>query len=332
MTRTQARSTILARLASKPILSPGACSRGFPLERAAARVCREAGATVACNVLGRDLNIHPERLDDRRIEVIANWLPLLGGAQLAVDTTLVSLLDASGAVRRHQRQYQGAALRLARKANERTYLELMRSQRCRFVILALEVGGRWSPEAFQFVRLLARCRARAVPRPLRPSTIAAFTSRWSALLAFSAARAFGASLLGLSHPGIANVDSNQPLLSEVLASTRFDEAPPETTASACEGVVASKAPTPPPHPGGRHWPAHEGERPRRRRATNIAWDERTQTGPRVGCISYLSRELNAVFWSPSRASSNLLNVRICRCGGFFISRCVFPSPESMPWV
>ena len=89
---------------------------------------------------------------------------------------------------------------------------------------ALEVGGRWSPEASQFVRLLARCRARAVPRPLRPATIAAFTSRWSALLAFSAARDFGASLLGLSLPGTANVDGDQPLLSEVLASTRYGSA------------------------------------------------------------------------------------------------------------
>ena len=108
----------------------------------------------------------------------------------------------------------------------------MRSQRCRLAVLALEVGGPWSPEASQFVRLLAQGRARAVPRPLRPATIAAFTSRWSALLAFSAARAFGASLLGLSLPGTANVDGDQPLLSEVLASTRFEEAP----------LVASRVP------------------------------------------------------------------------------------------
>ena len=86
----------------------------------------------------------------------------------------------------------------------------LRSQRCRLVVLALEVGGRWSSKAAQFVRLLAR---RAVPRPLRPATIAAFTSRWST---------FGASLLGLSLTGTANVDGDQPLLSEVLSSTRFD--------------------------------------------------------------------------------------------------------------
>ena len=79
--------------ATTALLAPvlASCAR----ERAAARVCREAGATVACNVLVRDLNIHPERLADRRIEVIANGLPLWGGAQLAVDTTLVSPLDAT---------------------------------------------------------------------------------------------------------------------------------------------------------------------------------------------------------------------------------------------
>ena len=54
-------------------------ARGAPLERAAARVCREAGATVATNVLVRDLNVAPGRQDDCRIEVIANGLPLWGG-------------------------------------------------------------------------------------------------------------------------------------------------------------------------------------------------------------------------------------------------------------
>ena len=91
-----------------------------------------------------------------------------------IDTTLVSPLDASGAARRHQRQYQGAALRLARRAKERTYPELMRSQRCRLVVLALEVGGRWSPEApSSFASSLAAgpvlCLDRCGLQPLLPS-------------------------------------------------------------------------------------------------------------------------------------------------------------------
>ena len=52
-------------------------ARGGPLERAAARVCREAGAAVATHVLVRNLNLHAHRHDERRIEVIGgearNW-------------------------------------------------------------------------------------------------------------------------------------------------------------------------------------------------------------------------------------------------------------------
>eukprot|EP00439_Symbiodinium_sp_Y106_P044768 s6206_g5.t1 len=59
-------------------------ARGKPLERAAARICREAGATVAFNVRLRDLNVDVARQDERRIEVIANGLALWGGSQLAV--------------------------------------------------------------------------------------------------------------------------------------------------------------------------------------------------------------------------------------------------------
>ena len=50
---------------------------------------------------------------------------------------------------------------------------------CRLVVLALEVGGRWSSEAAPFVRLFARCRARAVPRPLRPAIRARRTPTYS---------------------------------------------------------------------------------------------------------------------------------------------------------
>ena len=40
-------------------------------------------------MLVRDLNVQVDRQDDRRLEVVANGLPLWGGVQLAVDTTLV---------------------------------------------------------------------------------------------------------------------------------------------------------------------------------------------------------------------------------------------------
>ena len=59
---------------------------GGPLERATARVCREAGATVATNVLVRDLNLDASRLDEPQLSVAlrssptiaVGWLPACG--------------------------------------------------------------------------------------------------------------------------------------------------------------------------------------------------------------------------------------------------------------
>ena len=49
------------------------CHRGFSLESAAARVCREAGARVSLNVRVHDLDLLPlGRPDNRRIEIIGD--------------------------------------------------------------------------------------------------------------------------------------------------------------------------------------------------------------------------------------------------------------------
>ena len=129
----------------------------------------------------------------------------------------MSRLTSAGAPRRAASRNAGAALVLARKAKERTYHELRQSAQCKLVVLALELGGRWSTEAATFVKLLARLRARAVPASSRGPSISAFASRWSALLSFAAARAFAASLLSLPLGGAANVDGESPLLSDILA-------------------------------------------------------------------------------------------------------------------
>ena len=86
----------------------GACAhagvlgrRGFPLESCAARICREAGARVSQNIRVQDLDLLPvPRVDNRRLEVVADGLPLFHGAQLAIDTTLVSVVRADGVPRR----------------------------------------------------------------------------------------------------------------------------------------------------------------------------------------------------------------------------------------
>ena len=127
-------------------------SRGVPLEHAAARVCREAGARVTMHTRLANLNIPAvQRIDDRTIEVIANGLPLWHGSQLAIDTTLVSPLTAAGEPRRRGGRYAAAALHTARQNKQRTYPELLASARFRLVVMGMEVGGRWSQESAEFL-------------------------------------------------------------------------------------------------------------------------------------------------------------------------------------
>ena len=108
------------------------------------------------------------------------------------DNTLVSALDSAGRARVYHRRVE-----LGAQKSEPT-----------MSVLALDVGGRWSPEAAQFVRLLARARARSVPQELQSCTAAAFRARWSALLSFATARAFAASLLFLPGAGAHNLDAD----------------------------------------------------------------------------------------------------------------------------
>ena len=168
--------------------------RGFSLESGAARVCREAGGRVSVNVFVRDLDIAILGvLDNRRLEVVADGLPLFHGAQLAVDTTMVSPLKRDGPAF-PRATVDGAALAWQRK--DSTYPELAgRFGRSRLVVLACEVGGRLSEECQDFLRQLAKAKVRGLPIVTRSRARQAWLWRWSCLLACSAARAFALSLL-----------------------------------------------------------------------------------------------------------------------------------------
>ena len=145
--------------------------RGFAVESAIARIRREGGARVSTNVFVRDLDLGPfNHLDGRRLEVVADGLSLFGGAQLAIDTTLVSALRRDGTAREGAANRNGVAIRSAHRRKERTYPELAGARgRARLVILAGEVGGLWSPETAHFLRALAVAKARDVPSILQAS-------------------------------------------------------------------------------------------------------------------------------------------------------------------
>ena len=195
--------------------------RGAPLERAAARICREGGARVATNVLLRDMNVDVPLADSRRIEVLANGLPLWQGAQVAVDTTFVSPVSRDGSARAGADRVPGkAATDAGRRKRQATYPELLAARRCRLVVLAVEVGGRSGAELADFLRRLAASKARAAPAQLRQSARQAACHRWAGMLAVAAQRALAWSLLELPLDMADECDGTEPPLAEVLADAR----------------------------------------------------------------------------------------------------------------
>ena len=67
----------------------GCLAAAGAVESVVARVCREAGGRFTTNVMLRDPDMAlPDVADGRRLEVVADGLPLFGGAQLVIDTLL----------------------------------------------------------------------------------------------------------------------------------------------------------------------------------------------------------------------------------------------------
>ena len=77
---------LLTLLATTVQRAPGLVHSGVEAARSSVQQPACAASLV------RDLNVAVSRFDDRRVEVIANGLPLWNGAQLAVDATIVSPL------------------------------------------------------------------------------------------------------------------------------------------------------------------------------------------------------------------------------------------------
>ena len=91
-------------------------------------------------------------------------------AQLALDTTMVSPLHRDGTAKRGTSFRGGAVLQEAR----RTYPELNGARgRARLVVLAAEVGGRWSDETAQFLRALPN----TAPREFQVSCVSGCNPR-----------------------------------------------------------------------------------------------------------------------------------------------------------
>ena len=116
-------------------------------------------------------------------------------------------------------------LTVARQRKEAKYHEFLRARRCRLLVLASEVGGRFSEGTADFVNRLAKARARASPQLLRASVRAAYAHRWSGILAVAAQRALAATLLEFPVDDTEGIDGEPPVLEDVLADARTFELP-----------------------------------------------------------------------------------------------------------
>ena len=86
---------------------------------------------------------------------------------VAVDTTLVSALHCDGTARRGAADRDGVALDEAKRYEERTYPELVQPGHwAKMVVLACEVGIKWSLEAMSFISHQTKARAQAEPTAL----------------------------------------------------------------------------------------------------------------------------------------------------------------------
>ena len=127
---------------------------------------------------------------ERRVEVLAQDLPCFGGAQLAVNVTLLSALTRDGEPQPNAADEHGAVLVQARHDKENTYSELVAS--------AIETRGRWSEEAVNILHQLAVAHTREVTAYMTHQVALVWERRWTHMLASTCAVAFATSLVAPS--------------------------------------------------------------------------------------------------------------------------------------
>ena len=198
--------------------------RAVPPECAVARMCREAGATVRRNAKLKDLNLGVSQSDGRHVKVLAQGLPCYGGRPMVVDVTLRHGLTAEGLPHPGAATRDGAVAERARQDKEDTYPELVGSSRCKLVVVAVEMGGRWSAEAADFVERLAYAKARETTPLLRAAARLAWERRWVRMLSTACAKAFALSLVApVGTSLLAAEDGGSPELSDLLGRACGDE-------------------------------------------------------------------------------------------------------------
>ena len=105
----------------------------------------------------RDVDLPVLATDSRRLEVIVDGLPLFGGCQLAVDTTVCVRRIAMAPL---MTVHPTGTVRLPEEERNVVIQRWWVSESGRRVVLAVAVGGRWSAGTSSFLAQLAKTKAR----------------------------------------------------------------------------------------------------------------------------------------------------------------------------
>ena len=196
------------------------------MEKAVARMLREAGYRVVENQLLRDTNLVAISSTDRRqFEVVAYNGPLFNGQVLCIDATMGSCLDWNGNAHAHSADRDGATFEGVIRRKHATYPELSHSNRGRLIVFGCETGGRWMPQALKFVTQLAKAKARMAPPLLRRSVAQAWHSRWWSMLSVVTQTCFAQSLVDEETDGMHFADGPAPDMGDLLTDGRLLDAP-----------------------------------------------------------------------------------------------------------
>ena len=125
----------------------------------------------------------------------------------------------------------------------------MSSETCKFLILAGEVGGRWSDTTCQLLRDLAKEKSQSAPPRLRGSTAFAWENRWWGMLSVAAQNVLAATLIDDAPHLLHAWEGLDPPLGMLLhgdaptkAGFRSDKAAAEASPSAPAQPIAASPP------------------------------------------------------------------------------------------
>ena len=192
--------------------------RCMPLEMAWVQVAKEAGGRAKHNFpIGRIGVPDIAEDDQRRVDGVVWGMNIFRGVPIVMDATIRAPLTGAGLPAHGADRNTGGVFAQARKDKESVYSEIHQTDQAKFLTLACETGGRWSPECIALVRALVAHKSEQAPPALRASAKQVWARRFWGLLSVAAMKGITQSLEGFTEVDDSGAFSVQPSPEELLA-------------------------------------------------------------------------------------------------------------------